>query len=229
MKTFSEIKEQQPKKYENKETLKNKLYELLNDLNVKVAGEDSEKLHNVEIEIQGKEDLTEKLKELIDDIRIQERINTLNHVKANVHKNFNIQWFNEQLDNLQKIKVGEEFVLTEKLNDTTLGDNYRAALLTYIANKLDGETQLLDGWEFNFDKMSGVFEFVSETKNINLKGTPFWYDADKVSFEAYDLDDESEPIYKKELNFYVENILYDYYLNLLSQQLMIIDRFKYKH
>lgn len=224
MKTFSEIENQQPKKFENKEVLKNKLYELLNQLNVKISGDDSEKLHGVDIEIQGKEYTTEKIKDLIDDIRIQERINTLNFIKANIHKNFDIQWFNEQLSYLEKIKVGENYVLHEKLNDTTLGDNYRAALLSYIANKLDGETQLLDGWEFDFDRMAGVFEFVNKNENINLKGTPFWEDADKVTFEAYNLDNDIEPIYKKEVNFYVENILYDYYLSLLSQQLMIIDK-----
>lgn len=225
MKTFSEIKEQQPKKFENKEVIKNKVFELLNTLNVKVSGDDSEKLHDVEIEIQGKEYTTEKIKDLIDEIRLQERKNTLNFIKANVQKNFNIQWFNEQIDNLEKIKVGDKYVLNEKLNDTTLGDNYRAALLTYFANKLDGEKHP-DGWEFNFDKMSGVFEFVDKTRRLNLKATPFWNDADKVIFEVYEEDSDEQPIYQKELNFYVENVLYDYYLGLLSQQLMIVDRLK---
>jgi len=116
-------------------------------------------LSNVDINIQGKEEIVEKLKTLIDDIRIQERKNTLNVVKTNSYKNFNMKWINEQIEGLEKIKIGSKFVLNEKINDTQLGDNYRAALCQYFVSNLNGQN--IDGWDFEYHSRINDKEFLN--------------------------------------------------------------------
>ena len=49
MKKFTEIKETKDLKYND--TLKNKIYGILEELNIKVSGEDTEELANVDINI----------------------------------------------------------------------------------------------------------------------------------------------------------------------------------
>jgi len=211
MKSFSEIKESN--KIKSKDSIINKLNDILEELNVKVSGEEPEKLSNVDINIQGKEQIVEKLKSLIDDIRIQERKNTLNFVKTNSYNNFNMKWLNEQIDGLQKIAIGSKFVLNEKLSDTQLGDNYRAALCQYFVNNLNGQN--IDGWDFDYDEKSGVFEFINSTTGWSVKATPFWNNSDKITIETHDKSDSAEPFEAEPVKFNIEEILYQRYKDII--------------
>jgi len=213
MKRFSEIKES--KKVKTNDTIKNEIIDILEDLNIKVSGEETEKISNVDINIQGKEQIVEKLKFLIDDIRIQERKNTLNIVKANSYKNFNMKWLNEQIEGLEKIKIGSKFILNEKLSDTQLGDNYRAALCQYFVNNLNG--QKINGWEFNFDTNVNIFDFENKELGLSMKATPFWENPDKVVIEVHSLDNQDgEPLHKKTENFNIEELLFQKYKEILE-------------
>lgn len=99
MKKFSNLKEEVTTKYELKDTLRNDIYSLIeSSLSIKIFGESS---LDKDISIQGKEELVEKIKSLIDDVKINERVLTLEHVKANVHRNFDMNWLNEQIDSLK--------------------------------------------------------------------------------------------------------------------------------
>jgi len=99
MKKFSLLKEEVEPKYELKDLLRNDIYSLLeSSLSIKIFGESS---LDKDINITGKEELVEKIKNLIDNVRINERIFTLEFVKTNVHRNFDMKWLNEQIDNLK--------------------------------------------------------------------------------------------------------------------------------
>jgi len=211
MKTFSEIKES--KKVKTKDSIKNQIVDILEELNIKVSGEETEKIANVDINIQGKEQIVEKLKILIEDIRIQERKNTLNFVKNNSYKNFNMKWLNEQIDGLEKVKFGSTFILNEKLSDTQLGDNYRAALCQYFVNNLNGQN--IDGWDFEFHTDSGVFEFVNSSTGWSVKATPFWDNSDKIAIETHDKSDSVEPFEAEPVKFNIEEILYQKYKDII--------------
>lgn len=211
MKSFSEIKESN--KIKSKDSIINKLNDILEELNIKLSGENPEKLSNVDINIQGKEQIVEKLKSLIDDIRIQERKNTLNFVKTNSYNNFNMKWLNEQIDGLQKVKIGSKFILNEKLSDTQLGDNYRAALCQYFVNNLNGQN--IDGWDFNYDEKSGVFEFINSTTEFSVKATPFWDNSDKITIEVHDKSESLEPQESEPVKFNIEEILYQRYKDII--------------
>ena len=101
MKKFSTLKEEVELKYELKESLKNEIYSLIeNTLSIKISNEDS---LDKDITINGKEELVEKIKTLIDGVKIKERTSTLETVKANVYKNFDMKWLNEQIENLKKL------------------------------------------------------------------------------------------------------------------------------
>lgn len=211
MKSFSEIKESN--KIKSKDSIINKLNDILEELNIKLSGENPEKLSNVDINIQGKEQIIEKLKSLIDDIRIQERKNTLNFVKTNSYNNFNMKWLNEQIDGLQKVKIGSKFILNEKLSDTQLGDNYRAALCQYFVNNLNGQN--IDGWDFDYDEKSGVFEFINSTTGFSVKATPFWNNSDKITIEVHDKSESLEPQESEPVKFNIEEILYQRYKDII--------------
>jgi hypothetical protein len=101
MKKFSLLEEQVEQKYELKDSLRNDIYSLIeSSLSIKIFGESS---LDKDISIEGKEELVEKIKSLIDDTKIKERVLTLEHVKANVHRNFDMKWLNEQIDSLKDI------------------------------------------------------------------------------------------------------------------------------
>ena len=111
MKKFSLLEEEIKPKYEVKDSLRNEIYSILEDtLSIKISNEES---LDKDIDINGKEELVEKIKSLIDDVRIKERTFTLETVKANVHRNFDMNWLNEQIDVLKKKvilpHVGEVF------------------------------------------------------------------------------------------------------------------------
>ena len=213
MKKFSEVKES--KKIKTNDSVKNKIIDILEELNIKVSGEDTEKLSNVDINIQGKEEIAEKLKTLINDVRIQERKNTLNVVKANSYKNFNMKWLNEQIEGLEKVVIGSKFVLNEKLNDAQLGDNYRAALVQYFVNNLNGQN--IDGWDFEYHENagSGVLEFVNSSTKWSVKATPFWDNTDRINIEVHDKSDSAEPFEAEPVKFNIEEILYQKYKDIV--------------
>lgn len=142
MKKFSLLEEQVEQKYELKDSLRNDIYSLIeSSLSIKIFGESS---LDKDISIEGKEELVEKIKSLIDDTKIKERVLTLEHVKANVHRNFDMKWLNEQINILnenreslyngdkKKVKIvkcendnfwyknmiGEEFIVIDVPNST---------------------------------------------------------------------------------------------------------------
>lgn len=101
MKTFSSLKEEVKTKYELKDSLRNDIYSIIeSSLSIKISNEDS---LDKDININGKEELVEKIKTLIEDVRIKERIFTLENVKSNVHRNFDMKWLTEQIDTLKNI------------------------------------------------------------------------------------------------------------------------------
>ena len=113
MKKFSNLNEEVKTKYELKDSLRNEIYSLIeNSLSIKIS---NEKSLDKDIDINGKEELVEKIKGLIDDVRIKERTFTLETVKSNVYRNFDMKWLTEQIENLKKIKIGSDFVLLENM------------------------------------------------------------------------------------------------------------------
>jgi len=213
MKKFTEIKESKNKK--TKDSIKNELISILENLNIKVSGEGTENLSNVDIDIQGKEEIIENIKTFIDDIRIQERKNTLEYVKTNSFRNFDMKWLNEQIDGLNKVKVGNKFILNEKITDTQLGDTYRAALNQYFVSNLNGEN--FDGWEFNYDNQSGVFEFDNKELDCSMKATPFWQGADTIPIDVHRLSDGGgESLESSKEKFNIEEILFGKYKEILE-------------
>ena len=106
MKKFSTLHEYVKPKYESKDLLKNKIFDIIDEsLALKIT---NEKKLDSDVDIHGKEELVEKLKELIDDIRIKERTLTLETVKSNVYRNFDMKWLNEKINTLKKLKVVNE-------------------------------------------------------------------------------------------------------------------------
>lgn len=113
MKKFSSLKDEVKPKYELKDSLRNEIYSLVDSsISVKILNENS---LDKDIELIGKEELVEKIKILIDDIRVKERTLTLETVKANVHKNFDMKWLNEQISNLKNMEEKSNVVLTENI------------------------------------------------------------------------------------------------------------------
>jgi len=207
MKKFTDVKES--KNIKSNKTIKDRLFNILEELNIKISGKNSDKLSNIDINIEGKDEIVEKLNTLINDIRILERKNTLNVVKSNSYKNFDMKWLNEQINNLDKIKIGNKFVLNEKLSDTQLGDNYRAALIQYFVNNLNGQS--IDGWDFEYHNETGVFEFIKGETSV--KATPFWNNSDKIAIE---ISDNIEPYEAESIKFNIEEILYKKYKEIIE-------------
>lgn len=116
MKKFTDFKES--KKISYKENIENKISKILEkELNIKISGENAEKISNVDINIDGIENAINELKTIIENTKIQERKNTLNFVKANSFKNFNMKWLNEQIDNLNNINHLNEIFNSKKKGD----------------------------------------------------------------------------------------------------------------
>lgn len=99
---FTNLNEGVETKYELKDTLRNEIYSLIeNSISLKFSDEES---INENVAINGKEELVEKIKLLIDSVKIKERTFTLESVKANVYRNFDMKWLNEQIDQLKKLQ-----------------------------------------------------------------------------------------------------------------------------
>jgi len=106
MKKFSSLKEEVKPKYENKETLKNEIYSIIeSSFSIKIENEDS---LDKDISINGKEELVEEIKTLVENFMMKERKLTLEHVKTNVHRNFDMKWLTEQIDNIDNLKNKEK-------------------------------------------------------------------------------------------------------------------------
>ena len=119
MKKFSSLKEEVKPKYELKDSLRNEIYSLIDETILLKFSSDTSV--NADIDIHGKEELVEKIKNLIDDVRVKERTLTLETVKANVHRNFDMKWLTEQIETLKKkVKIGSNLILTEEIYQPTL-------------------------------------------------------------------------------------------------------------
>jgi hypothetical protein len=100
MKKFTNFENEVKPKYESKDSLKNEIFSLIDEtISVKITNESS---LDKDIAIIGKEELVEKLRALIDVVKINERTLTLEHVKKNVYRNFDMKWLNEQIDSYSK-------------------------------------------------------------------------------------------------------------------------------
>lgn len=98
MKKFSSLKEEIKPKYESKDSLKNEIYSIIEkSLSVKFS---KDELVNEDVTIEGKEEMVEAINKLIETTKIKDRVSTLEKVKANVYRNFDMKWLNEEIENV---------------------------------------------------------------------------------------------------------------------------------
>jgi hypothetical protein len=225
MKKFSNINESVETKYELKDSLRNEIYSLIeNSISIKISNEDS---LDKDISINGKEELVEKIKSLIDDVRIKERTMTLEHVKTNVYRNFDMKWLNEQIDGLQKIKIGSDFVLKENINDAQANDQFKADALNYFAKRLN-EIGNINGYDFDHDPSDGIFKFVNDRKGIVVKATPFYNDKNGIPIEVCDIKKEDTHYFIQQRAFNTEEVLFEEYFKIMSNFLIHDDEWMKK-
>ena len=217
MKKFSTLEHEVKPKYEMKDSLRNEIYSLIdNSIALKIT---NEKKINSDIDIFGKEELVEKIKGLIDDVRIKERILTLEKVKQNVYRNFDMKWLNEQIDNLKKFKVGSEFVLVEKIQDSRVENQYKASVLSYFSKKLF-EDKKIGEFEFDYEPSEGIFKFIDEADGVVVKATPFYNNETGFPIEVFDEDQSDSHIYMEERDFNIEELLYRRYREIMEKFLI---------
>jgi hypothetical protein len=217
MKTFSSLKEEVEQKYESKDSLRNEIYSLLeNSLSIHILGESA---LDKNISITGKEELVEKIKNLVDEVRIKERTFTLETVKANVYRNFDMKWLNEQLSNLNKIKIGSDYVLTENIKDANVGNEDRARMLQFFVKKLH-ERRQIGGFEFSYEPSEGIFKFTSEDDGAVVVATPFFNDESGIPIEVFSEDNLSKHVLMRQVNFNPEEILYAKYERIMTEFLI---------
>ena len=218
MKTFSSLKDEVKQKYEVKDSLRNEIYSILEDtLSIKISNENS---LDKDININGKEELVEKLKNLIDDVRIKERTFTLETVKANVHRNFDMKWLTEQIDTLKKkIRIGSNFVLTENIKDSKVDEQYKIEVINYFVKKLN-EDKKFGNFEFDYDPSEGIFKFVNDTDGVIVKATPFYNDHSGFPIEVFDEDQTDTHIFIEQREFSIEQILFAKYKEIMEKFLI---------
>lgn len=217
MKKFSTLHEEVKTKYELKDSLRNEIFSLIeNSLSIKISNEDS---LDKDININGKEELVEKIKTLIDEVRIKERTFTLETVKNNVHRNFDLRWLNEQIENLKKIKIGSDFVLVENIKDNNINDQYKAEILNYFSKKLNEDKKIGD-FEFDYDPSDGIFKFTNDSDDIIVRATPFYNDASGIPIEVFDVHQSDAHIFIEQREFNIENILFDKYKEIMEKFLV---------
>ncbi len=220
MKKFSTLDTEVKPKYELKDSLRNEIYSLIeNTILLKFS---SDKSVDADIDIHGKDELVEKIKGLVDDVRIKERILTLEKVKQNVHRNFDMKWLNEQIDNLKKFKVGSEFVLLEKIQDSRVENQYKASVLSYFSKKLF-EDKKIGEFEFDYEPSEGIFKFIDEADGIVVKATPFYNTSTGFPIEVFDEDQSDSHIFIEERDFNIEELLYRRYREIMEK--FLIDDF----
>lgn len=217
MKKFSNLDKEIKPKYELKDSLRNEIYSLIeNTIFLKIT---NEKKIDSDIDIFGKDELVEKIKGLIDSVRIKERTLTLEKVKQNVYRNFDMRWLNEQIENLKKFKIGSEFVLLEKIQDSKIENEYKANVLSYFSKKLFEDKKIGD-FEFDYDPSEGIFKFVDETDGIIVKATPFYNDDSGFPIEVFDEDQSESHIFMEQRHFNVEEILFEKYKEIMTKFLV---------
>jgi len=220
MKKFSSLKDEVKTKYELKDSLRNEIYSLIeSELSIKIS---DEKSLDKDININGKDELVEKIKTLIDDVRIKERTRTLETVKANVYRNFDMKWLNEQIDNLKKTKIGSDFVLNENIKDVSLDDQYKAEMLNYFVKKLNEDKKIGD-FEFDYDPSEGIFKFINDDEDIYVSATPFYNDKSGFPIEVFDADQTDSHIFIEQREFNIEQILFNRYEEIMEK--FLIDDF----
>ena len=220
MKKFSTLDTEVKPKYELKDSLRNEIYSLIeNTILLKFS---SDKSVDADIDIHGKDELVEKIKGLIDDVRIKERVLTLEKVKQNVYRNFDMKWLNEQIDNLKKFKVGSEFVLLEKIQDSRVENQYKASVLSYFSKKLF-EDKKIGEFEFDYEPSEGIFKFIDEADGIVVKATPFYNTSTGFPIEVFDEDQSDSHIFIEERDFNNEELLYRRYREIMEK--FLIDDF----
>jgi hypothetical protein len=194
--------------------LRNEIYSLIeNSLSIKITNEE---LLDKDININGKEELVEKIKSLIDDVRIKERTFTLETVKTNVYRNFDMKWLNEQISGLNKIKIGKDFVLAENIQDSNPVTEDKAKLLQYFVKRLH-ELKHIGGYEFSYEPSEGMFKFTSPEDGVVVVATPFYNDANGVPIEVFSEDDLTKHVIMKQVNFKLEEVLFDRYEQIMEQ------------
>ena len=214
MKKFSNLDKEVKPKYELKDSLRNEIYSLIeNSISIKIS---NEKSLDKDININGKDELVEKIKGLIDDVRIKERTLTLEKVKQNVYRNFDMKWLNEQIDSLKKFKIGSESVLIERIQDSRVENQYKANVLSYFSKKLF-EIKNIGDFEFDYDPSEGIFKFVDETDGIVVKATPFYNDESGFPIEVFDDDVSDSHIFMEQRHFNVEEILFEKYKEIMTK------------
>lgn len=217
MKKFSNIKEDVKQKYELKDTLRNEIYSLIEkSLSLKITDEDA---LDKDVNINGKEELVENIKKLIDDVRIKERTFALETVKANVYRNFDMRWLNEQIDGLKKIKLGTEFMLKEDIGGINENEQYKAEIINYFVKKLN-DVKVIGNYDFEYDPSEGIFKFVNGDKGIVVKATPFYNDKNGVPIEVCDIDNQDSHYFIEQRAFDTENILYEEYFKMIMKFLI---------
>ena len=217
MKTFSSLKNEIKSKYESKDFLRNEIYSLIeNSLSIKISNEEA---LDKDININGKEDLVEKIKNLIDNVRIKERTQTLETVKVNVHRNFDMKWLNEQIDNLNKIKIGSNFILNENIKDANIDEQFKAEVLDYFVKKLN-ENKNIGEFEFDYDPSEGILKFLNETEGIVIKATPFYNDKDGFPIEVFDEDQIDSHIFIEQKEFNIKELLFNKYMSIMQKFLI---------
>ena len=220
MKKFSTLNEQVKQKYESKDSIRNEIFSLIEkSLSIKIFNESS---LDKDLDINGKEELVEKIKNLIDDVRIKERTFTLETVKANVHRNFDLRWLTEQIDSLKKIKIGNDFVLSENIKDNSVTDEYRAEILNYFVKRLNEDKKIGD-FEFDYDPSEGIFKFWNEVEGIMVKSTPFYNDKSGFPIEVFDEEQTESHIFIEQRQFNIEEILFQKYKEIMEK--FLIDDF----
>ena len=209
MKKFSNINESvEIKKY--KETIKNDLLSLIeNTLSLKISNEDR---INDDISINGKDELVEKINTLINNVKIKERTLTLETVKVNFHRNFDMNWISEQINGLNKIynsklKMNEYF---SDPNSKTIYDDF----INYFVKKLN-EIKNIGNYQFNFEPSDGIFKFTNEDKGIIVKATPFYNDKNGIPIEVCDINNPDSHYFIEQRELNVEKKLYDEYLKII--------------
>jgi len=217
MKKFSLLEEEVKPKYELKDSLRNEIYSILeNTLSIKISNEDS---LDKDININGKDELVEKIKGLIDSVRIKERTLTLETVKQNVYRNFDMKWLNEQIDTLKNTKNHFNFNLSENIKDIKVDEQYKAEIINYFAKKLNEDKKIGD-FEFDYDPSEGIFKFVNEGEGIVVKATPFYNDHSGFPIEVFDENQIDSHIFIEQREFNVEAILFNKYKEILEKFLI---------
>lgn len=217
MKKFSSLNEEITPKYESKDSLKNQIFSIIEDsLSIKI---NNESFLDKDIDINGKDELIEKIKNLIDDVRIKERTLTLETVKANVHRNFDMNWLNEQIKNLKKIKIGTDIILKENIKDPKVDSQFKAEVIDYFVKKLN-ENKNIDNFEFDYDPSEGIFKFYNETEGIIVKATPFYNDSDGFPIEVFDEEQTDTHIFIEQREFNIKELLFRKYMEIMTKFLV---------